>query len=36
MGCIMDKYNGNNIVDCIRILIPFDIRNVVGPLCGLS
>ncbi|MEB9684942.1 hypothetical protein BK742_24895 [Bacillus thuringiensis serovar pingluonsis] len=30
MGCIMDKYNGNNIVDCIRILIPFDIRNVVG------
>ncbi|OBW88181.1 hypothetical protein CN988_27245 [Bacillus thuringiensis] len=26
----MDKYNGNNIVDCIRILIPFDIRNVVG------
>ncbi|MED1609952.1 hypothetical protein [Bacillus paranthracis] len=30
MGCIMDKYNGNNIVDCIRILIPFDIRNIVG------
>ncbi|MEK4743512.1 MULTISPECIES: hypothetical protein [unclassified Bacillus (in: firmicutes)] len=30
MGCIMDKYNGNNIVDCMRILIPFDIRNVVG------
>ncbi|MFJ8241508.1 hypothetical protein [Bacillus tropicus] len=30
MECIMDKYNGNNIVDCIRILIPFDIRNVVG------
>ncbi|HDR4736338.1 TPA: hypothetical protein QCR36_003072 [Bacillus cereus] len=30
MGCIMDKYNDNNIVDCIRILIPFDIRNVVG------
>ncbi|AOY16811.1 hypothetical protein BGI23_16710 [Bacillus sp. ABP14] len=30
MGCIMDKYNGNNIVNCIRILIPFDIRNVVG------
>ncbi|MBE7125821.1 hypothetical protein [Bacillus mycoides] len=26
----MDKYNGNNIVDCMRILIPFDIRNVVG------
>ncbi|WP_461299859.1 hypothetical protein [Bacillus sp. F9_6S_D1_P_5] len=26
----MDKYNGNNIVDCIRILIPFDIRNIVG------
>lgn len=30
MGCIMDKYNGNNIVDCMRILIPFDIRNIVG------
>ncbi len=30
MGCIMNKYNGNNIVDCIRILIPFDIRNIVG------
>nr|WP_048525653.1 hypothetical protein [Bacillus albus] len=30
MGCIMEKYNDNNIVDCIRILIPFDIRNVVG------
>ncbi len=30
MECIMDKYNGNNIVDCIRILIPFDIRNIVG------
>ncbi|KZD28874.1 putative membrane protein [Bacillus cereus] len=26
----MDKYNGNNIVDCMRILIPFDIRNIVG------
>ncbi|KMP36859.1 hypothetical protein ETJ91_17920 [Bacillus albus] len=26
----MEKYNDNNIVDCIRILIPFDIRNVVG------
>ncbi|WP_243524099.1 hypothetical protein [Bacillus pseudomycoides] len=26
----MDKYNGNNIDDCIRILIPFDIRNIVG------
>lgn len=30
MGCIMDKYNANNIVDYIRILIPFDIRNIVG------
>ncbi|WP_170968788.1 hypothetical protein [Bacillus wiedmannii] len=30
MGCIMDKYNGNSIDDCIRILIPFDIRNIVG------
>ncbi|MGF9770038.1 hypothetical protein [Bacillus albus] len=30
MRCIMDKYNGNNIDDCIRILIPFDIRNIVG------
>ncbi|QWG83652.1 hypothetical protein [Bacillus mycoides] len=26
----MDKYNGNSIDDCIRILIPFDIRNIVG------
>ena len=26
----MDKYNGNNIDDCIRILIPFNIRNIVG------
>ncbi|TKH07958.1 hypothetical protein FC697_28635 [Bacillus wiedmannii] len=26
----MDKYNANNIVDYIRILIPFDIRNIVG------
>ncbi|WP_242217415.1 hypothetical protein [Bacillus cereus group sp. BfR-BA-01380] len=26
----MDKYNGNNIEDCIRILIPFDVRNIVG------
>ncbi|MCQ6305199.1 hypothetical protein [Bacillus cereus] len=30
MRCIMDKYNGNSIDDCIRILIPFDIRNIVG------
>ena len=29
MGCIMDKYNGNSIDDCMRILIPFDIRNIV-------
>ncbi|SFC17866.1 hypothetical protein SAMN04488168_102275 [Bacillus sp. 491mf] len=26
----MDKYNGNNIEDCIQILIPYDIRNIVG------
>ncbi|MFA2564026.1 hypothetical protein [Bacillus wiedmannii] len=26
----MDKYNGNSIDDCMRILIPFDIRNIVG------
>lgn len=26
----MDKYNGNNIDDCIRILIPYDIRNIIG------
>ncbi|MES9668799.1 hypothetical protein [Bacillus nitratireducens] len=30
MRCVMDKYNGNNIDDCIRILIPFNIRNIVG------
>ncbi|OFD75367.1 membrane protein [Bacillus mycoides] len=30
MRCIMDKYNGNNIDDCMRILIPFDVRNIVG------
>ncbi|MBG9936665.1 MULTISPECIES: hypothetical protein [Bacillus] len=30
MRCIMDKYNGNSIDDCMRILIPFDIRNIVG------
>ncbi|KFM98551.1 putative membrane protein [Bacillus clarus] len=26
----MDKYNRNNIDDCIRILIPYDISNIVG------
>ncbi|MED0987645.1 hypothetical protein [Bacillus paramycoides] len=26
----MDKYNGNSIDDCMRILIPFDIRTLVG------